>query len=287
MKRPAKLLPRSLRREKPTASGDSTGGEIAPDAADESAKAPPAPDGAPQRSGWSRLARMGKPRATRANVLASVLAVLLGFAMVTQVHEHQSSGLDDLSQGDLIALLDGVNQQSLRLDQEAAKLRRTRDSLKSSSGDKAAISAAKQRKQILGILAGTLPAKGPGIAITIKDPKRAVEPAAILNAVEELRDAGAEAIQVGGVRVVASTWFGATKDHKLLVDGQVVKPPYIILAIGDPHTMSTAMSIPGGTVDSLKQVGASPTVTSLDTVDVDALRASKMPRYAQSEDSAD
>ncbi len=246
----------------------------------------PDPDGpdesAPERSGWSRLVRMGRPRATRANVLAGVLAVLLGFAMVTQVHEHKESGLEDLSQGDLIALLDGVNQQSLHLDQEAAKLQRTRNSLKSSSGDKEAISAAKQRKQMLGILAGTLPATGPGIAITIKDPDAVVQPANVLNAVEELRDAGAEAIQVGNVRVVAETWFGATKDHRLLVDGTVVKPPYVILAIGDPHTMATAMSIPGGVVDTLEQVGASPGVTSLDTVNIDALRGAKKPRYARS-----
>lgn len=236
----------------------------------------------PGRSGWSRLARMGKPRATRANVLAAVLAILLGFAMVTQVHERQESGLEDLSQGELIALLDGVNQQSLHLDQEAAKLQRTRDSLKSSSGDEEAISAAKERKQMLGILAGTLPATGPGIAISVKDPDSTVQPANILGAVEELRDAGAEAIQVGNVRVVASTWFGATDDHRLLVDGTVVKPPYIILAIGDPHTMATAMSIPGGVVDTLEQVGASPSVTSLDTVNIDALRGTKKPRYARS-----
>lgn len=251
-----------------------------------SRKTDSAPQAAPaNRSGWARLLRMGKPRATRANLFATVLAVLLGFAMVTQVHEHQSSGLEDLSQGDLIALLDGVNQQSLHLDQEAAKLTRTRDSLKTSSGDKAAIKAAKERKQVLGILAGTLPASGPGIAVTVKDPDGVVQPATILNAVEELRDAGAEAIQINDVRVVASTWFAATKDHRLLVDGTAVDPPYILLAIGDPHTMATAMDIPGGVVDSMKQLGASPTVTTLDTVNIDALRASKVPRYARSDGS--
>jgi len=238
------------------------------------------------RSGWSRLLRMGRPRATRANLFATLLAVLLGFAMVTQVHEHRTSGLENLSQGDLIALLDGVNQQSLHLDQERAKLTRTRDSLKTSSGDKAAISAAQERKNVLGILAGTLPAKGPGIAITVSDPDRVVQPANLLDAVEELRDAGAEAIQIAGVRVVADTWFGVDDDNTMLVDGQPIQPPYIILAIGSPHTMSTAMAIPGGVIDSLKQLGAHPSVASLKTVNIDALRAPKKPRYAQSDGSA-
>ncbi|TWP36802.1 DUF881 domain-containing protein [Leekyejoonella antrihumi] len=262
---------------------------IAPQSSQEGEEPPVRPaegtSAEPGRSGWARLLRMGRPRATRANVFATLLALALGFAMVTQVHENLASGLENLSQGDLIALLDGVNQQSLHLDQEKAKLTRTRASLQTSTGDKAALSAAQERKDVLGILAGTLPAQGPGIALTINDPKAVVQAANVLDAVEELRDAGAEAIQIAGVRVVADTWFGVNGDNALVVDGQVVQSPYIILAIGSSHTMSTAMEIPGGVVDSLKQLGAHPSVASLKTVNIDALRAPTVPRYAQSDGS--
>lgn len=251
----------------------------------------PAPTGSPEaedetvRTGWSRLWRAARPRLTRANAYITVLAALLGFAMVAQVHETHSSGLENLRQEDLVALLDGVNQQSLKLSKEADQLTTTKNQLKGSAGDQAALKAATQRLQTLGILAGTLPATGPGIRMTIADPKGAVQPSDLLNAVEELRDAGAEAMQLNSVRVVADTYFAQSAGKGMVVDGKKIKPPYVLSAIGDPHTMSTAMAIPGGVVDSLKQLDADPTITSTQHVGVTALRAASTPRYARPDNS--
>lgn len=239
------------------------------------------PDEKPVRTGWERLWRAGRPRLTRANAYITVLAVLLGFAMVAQVHETRSSGLENLRQEDLVALLDSVNQQSLKLSKEADNLTATKRKLQDDTGDQAALKAATARLQTLGILAGTLPATGPGIRITVKDPKGVVRPSDVLNAVEELRDAGAEAMQINSVRVVASTYFAESTDGALVADGTALQAPYTILAIGDPHTMATAMEIPGGVADALKQLGASPVIRSFKRIDVTALRAVSTPRYAQ------
>ncbi|MFC6706895.1 DUF881 domain-containing protein [Flexivirga alba] len=241
----------------------------------------PAAEDEPVRTGWSRLWRAARPRLTRANGFITILAALLGFAMVAQVQETRSSGLENLRQEDLVALLDGVNQQSLKLSQEADRLTRTKTQLESSGGDEAALQAATDRLQTLGILAGTLPATGPGIRITIKDPKNVVKPSDVLNAVEELRDAGAEAIQLDAVRIVADSYFTDSGTSGMVADGKPVQAPYVITAIGDPHTMATAMAIPGGVVDALKQLGATPSVTSAKRVDVTALRPTSKPRYAQ------
>lgn len=246
---------------------------------------PPVPAASPEaatvRTGWARLWRAARPRLTRANGFITVLAALLGFAMVAQVQETRSSGLENLRQEDLVALLDGVNQQSLKLSQEADRLNRTKTQLESSGGDEAALQAATDRLKTLGILAGTLPATGSGIRITIEDPKGVVKPSDVLNAVEELRDAGAEAIQLDSVRIVADSYFSAAGGSGMIADGKAVEAPYVITAIGDPHTMATAMAIPGGVVDALKQLGATPSVKSANRVDVTALRPTSKPRYAQ------
>lgn len=238
-----------------------------------------------QRSstGWARLRRMGAPRATRANLLAAVLALLLGFAMVTQVRETRSSGLENLRQSDLVALLGSVNNQSSRLSKESRDLTRTRDKLKQ-GGSGAAEQAARERAATLGILAGTEKATGPGIRMVITDSKDEVGAPNLLDTVQELRDSGAEAIQIDGVRVVASTWFGTDSKDRLVVDGTVVRPPYTVRAIGDPHTMATAMAIPGGVTESLEQAGATVTIDQKKKVDVTALRPSKAPDYAQPSD---
>lgn len=232
-------------------------------------------------SGWRTLARMGRPRATKANVLAALLAAALGFATVAQVQLNRSSGLDGLSQDDLVALLDGEAQQSIRLDRETAALTATRDQLKGSGSDEAALKAARLRLSQLGILAGTVPAKGPGVQVVVSDPKSGVQSATLLDAVQELRDAGAEAIQVNGVRVVASTYFSTGPDNRLKVDTTTINAPYTILAIGDGQTMATAMAIPGGVVSTMRQLGATATVTTSKAVTVSALRAPGADRYAR------
>lgn len=243
-------------------------------------------DEAPKTRGpWSRLSRMGRPRLTKANALATVLALLLGFAMVTQVRANRAGGLEAMSQEDLVNLLDNVNQQGTRLNTEISTLTAQRDTLKSSGGDQAAVAAAQERLAALRILAGTAPAQGPGITFTINDPSKSLASNNILDAVEELRDAGAEAIQIGDVRIVADSWFGLTDDGRLIADGKTLQPPYVITAIGDPHTMSTALAIPGGVVETLRQSDIRTEMVSKQLVRVTALRASAAPRYAQAEPS--
>ncbi len=232
-------------------------------------------------SGWRTLARMGRPRATKANLLAALLAAALGFAMVTQVQLNRSSGLDNLSQDDLVALLDGEAQQSIRLDREATALTATRNQLRGSGNDEAALKAARQRLTQLGILAGTVKARGQGVKIVVADPKAAVQAPNLLDAVQELRDAGAEAIQLNGVRVVASTYFSAGPGNRLRVDTTAISAPYTILAIGEAHTMSTAMAIPGGVVSTMRQLGATAVVTSSKSIEVSALRAPGSDRYSR------
>ena len=50
----------------------------------------------------------------------------------------------------------------------------------------------------MAILLGTRPAHGPGVEVTITDPQHELKAEDLLDVVEELRGAGAEAIQFGG-----------------------------------------------------------------------------------------
>ena len=106
-----------------------------------------------------------------------------------------------------------------------------------------------------------------------------VRSAQVLDLVQELRDAGAEAIQIGSVRVVASTWF-ADAAGGVSVDGTALRPPYTVLAIGESQTMATALEIPGGVVASLPDRAAA-TVAAREQVEVTALHAVRAPRYAR------
>lgn len=232
-------------------------------------------------TGWRRLMSIARPRATKANAFAAMLTILLGFAVATQVRQNQVLGLESLRQSELVTILDNATGLSARLDQNTRELQATRDELISgSAGGAAAVSAAQKRLDALRVLAGTAQARGPGIRMTIGDPGAKVTPPLLLDAIEELRDAGAEAIQVGGVRVVASSYFGLS-GSRVEIDATAITEPYVILAIGNPQTMSSAMEIPGGLSENVRQLGASITINEATELTVGALHTLREPRYAR------
>jgi len=162
------------------------------------------------------------------------------------------------------------------------------------------LAEARRRAQVLGVLAGTVPARGPGVLVTISDPRRAVTAEVLLDALEEMRDAGAEAVQLEGsvdpvsnapadgqtVRVVAGTSFVDSPDAGgVTVDGTLLLPPYRFVVIGDPATISAALAIPGGVTDNVGQRGGRAFVTRREGLVVGALRALDRPRYARPADT--
>jgi uncharacterized protein YlxW (UPF0749 family) len=155
---------------------------------------------------------------------------------------------------DLVQILDDLGARQDRLDAESIRLTGLQRDLEAGSTVEA-VAEAKRRLAALQVLAGTTPVTGPGVTLTITDPQGVIDSTVLLDAVQELRDAGAEAIQVGTSRVVVDTWFGDS-DKGLVVDGQPIPAPIRILAIGDPDTMAAALSIPGGLADSVRTRGA-------------------------------
>jgi uncharacterized protein YlxW (UPF0749 family) len=202
--------------------------------------------------------------------------------LAVQVRSNTStSGLPAARQEDLVRILDDLSSREDRLRRQIAELEAARTRL-STTGDSSstALEEARKRSDALGILAGTVPAQGPGIQLTLTDPERRLAAEDLLDAVEELRAAGAEAIQVGGVRIGLDSSFTAT-DRGLAVDGVTIAAPYQIVAIGDPSTLATAMEIPGGVADTVKRAGGNAVTEQRQRVVIRALRAVRTPRYSQ------
>ncbi|KRD19221.1 hypothetical protein ASE48_23175 [Mycobacterium sp. Root265] len=220
--------------------------------------------------------------------LGVLLCMLLGIAIVTQVRQTGSGdSLETARPADLLVLLDSLQQREAALNTEVADLQQTLNSLQASgSSDQAAIENAQARLAALSILIGAVAAVGPGVTINVQDNARGVSPETMLDVINELRAAGAEAMEIrgsgagGAVRVGVDTWVVGAPGA-LIIDGVTLGSPYSVLAIGDPPTLSAAMNIPGGAMDSVKRVGGAMTVTQSESVEVTALRQPKPRQYAQ------
>ena len=218
--------------------------------------------------------------------LGALLCLVLGIAIVTQVRQTESGdALETARPADLLVLLDSLQQREAALNTEVAELQRNLASMQTAgSSDQAAIQNAQARLAALSILIGTVAATGPGVTITIDDPGPGVAPETMLDVINELRAAGAEAMEVRSgqqaVRVGVDTWV-VGGPGALVIDTLTLSPPYSVLAIGDPPTLAAAMNIPGGAVDSVERVGGTMTVAQSERVDITTLRQPKARQYAQ------
>ncbi len=204
------------------------------------------------RSGRARI-RAALLRPGRGQVLAAIILFVVGAAGAMQIRIN--AGDDTYASArreDLIQLLDGLSAESRRLEGEIAQLEETRSNLQSGADtQRVAREQAEEHLSELSILAGTAPAVGPGIRMRIADPRAAVDAGVLLDAVEEMRDAGAEVIEVNNtIRIVGSTWFGSDA-RGLVIDGKPVSRPITFEVIGDPHNLEEAAQFRGGIVSEI------------------------------------
>lgn len=214
-----------------------------------------------------------RPRATKGHLIGGLLCLGLGFAISVQVQSTQSdSTFATARQDELVGILSDLSQRSERLRGDLRDLEDTKGNLQRDVQGETAIEDARRRAATYGLLAGTLPATGPGIELTIGDPRR-VKAGVMLDTLQELRDAGAEVIQVNDVRVGVDTFFLDSPGGGVEADGRRLEPPYRFLAIGDPHTLTTALNIPGGVMKNLHSAGAAAVITQRQQIVIRAIRS--------------
>ncbi|HEX9696417.1 MAG TPA: DUF881 domain-containing protein [Actinomycetota bacterium] len=191
----------------------------------------------------------------RPGQIALALAVaLLGFLLATQFQasEDLQGRLSSEREEDLAQLLANLQQRSDALIEETVAIR-VELARAASSQDQERVLAENAARQLadLRMLLGLVKARGPGIEIVITDPEGTIGADVLVDATQELRDAGAEAIEINGIRVVADTSFSGSPGALRVDRASALRAPYQIKAIGDPQTMAEAMRIPGGMVDSV------------------------------------
>ncbi len=212
---------------------------------------------------------MGRPRATRANLLVLLLAVVLGAAIAAQVQLTNERGLAELSQTDLVRVLDDVSLRSSRLDQQVRELESTRDRLQSGTGTSAeALEQAQKRLDTLGILAGTVGAAGAGHHAAHQRPRQPGHAVRSSSTSSRSCATAAPRSSTSGACASSPRASSVTPGARSRSTAPPIERPFVIKAIGDSKTLSSAMTIPGGIVESVRQKGANATVTESERVEI-------------------
>lgn len=239
------------------------------------------PDSTPGRD--RLLSAMRKP--SRAQLVVGGLLAVLGFSTVVQVNDiDRDDTYSGLREQDLIEILNAQSGTAERARSEVARLERSLDSLQSDATSRsAALSQTQERIRTLNILAGLVPVTGPGIRVTITETEGRASLNSLLDLVQELRTADAEAMEFNDkLRLAAQSAFNDGASGGIELDGQLLEPPYVIDVIGDPHALHGALTFGSGPIEQLETYdGASVDVQELDSLTIESVRTAERPVNAE------
>ena len=240
--------------------------------------APPEPD--PVRVRLSKVLTSS----SRRQLVVAVLLAVLGFAFVVQVRDTKANDTyAGVRESDLIQVLNGLTGTAERARREVDRLQTRRDALRDQNGARsAALDEAEQRVRTLNIIAGLVPVTGPGLRVTITESTSRVSVGSLLDTVQELRTAGAEAMEFNDeIRLGADSSFQDAVGG-IELDDQLLEPPYVLDVIGDPHILRTALTFSSGPVETLQSLdGATVTIEDLESVEITSVRQASRPEYAE------
>lgn len=201
----------------------------------------------------------------------TLVFVFLGILLSLQF-QAQSRIASDLSMQkteNLIAMVRGLSEKRQKLSVEIADLSNTlRSQVENDRDEKKLISNLKAEVNKLSIVTGTTGVKGPGLEITIEKhmPVLYID---IINIVNELWAAGAEAIAINEHRVVNNTVIFYAEDNSsmfITVNNYRLSFPIIIRAIGNSNNLEKGLTIPGGIMDNLALFHAFPQLAKADSL---------------------
>ncbi|MEA2520346.1 MAG: hypothetical protein QOF49_2426 [Chloroflexota bacterium] len=194
----------------------------------------------------------------KSQLTIALVACLLGLLVVIQLRgQAGGSGLATKSPQDLTILVANLNTENDRLRTEVTTLQNQLDELRADRSIGA--TSIGQLESDLGRIrawSGLDPIAGKGVEITIAGE---IVAGAVDDLLNELRNAGAEAIAIEDIRLISRTTVSGVPGS-LDVDGFLLRDPFTIRAIGKPESLVGSLTRAGGIVAQLSATNPGATV---------------------------
>jgi uncharacterized protein YlxW (UPF0749 family) len=217
----------------------------------------------------------------RSQITIAAVALILGLLVVIQLRSQSlSSGLAQLSSQDLTILVANLNARNDQLRREGSSLEVELATLTAnqSRGDVSVDEITADLERVRAY-AGLDPVGGPGVVISISG---AIDGSGVEELINELRNAGAEAIATDGIRVVAGVVVTGPPGGAQ-VDGVALGDMFELLAIGAPDKLTGSLTRSGGVIAQLAatQPDVVVTVTPVDRLELPATTRTLVPEHGQ------
>lgn len=219
-------------------------------------------------------------RRRRSQLAVAAVTFALGLLVVVQLRAQAgSAGLAQLSSQDLTVLVANVNARNDQLRREVSSLD---DELRALNQNRARGDQSLDELQAdlrrVRAYAGLDAVGGSGVTISIRGP---IDGSGVEELINELHNAGAEAIATGAIRVVTGVVVTGTPGSAS-IDGSPLGTIFELSAIGAPDKLTGSLTRSGGVIAQLAatEPDVSVTVTPVDRVELPATTRVLVPTHA-------
>lgn len=205
-----------------------------------------------------------------------VVAMLIGVLGVGQLNSQaRPSEITSLSAQELSTLIETLIARNRELRTGLADIReQLREYEVAGPQGQSALQVSREDLRRITAFGGLAPVNGQGIVMTVEGDLDAI---ALNDLINELRNAGAEAIAVDAVRITARS-VAIEGPRSLEVDGVDVGRSFMVQAIGSPDGLLSAMQRPGGIISQLKLfISATIVIRQAEAVQLPASKVALLP----------
>jgi uncharacterized protein YlxW (UPF0749 family) len=215
-----------------------------------------------------------------AQISLTGVALIIGMLLVGQLRSQaRPTELSTLSSQDLSTLIETLSDRNRELRSGLSDVReQLREYRAAEPQGQSALDVSSEDLRRITAFSGEASVEGQGIVLTASGDLDAI---ALNDLVNELRNAGAEALAVDGVRITAAS-VCVQGSGSLEIDGVPIGQTFTIRAVGDPDGLLAALERPGGIISQLKLfVHATIDVSQSQQVLIPATRRSLAPTVAK------
>lgn len=189
--------------------------------------------------------------------IMSFLLVCVIFMQFKVVNETDISEIESMREEELQK---AISEWKEKYEDTNNKLEDTKEKIKEykekSESDEETAKLVKKELEEANIILGKTDVIGDGIQVILTDNNENEYVARdLLNIINELRAAGAEAISINGERIINLTDIVDISNRYILVNSNKISSPYTILAIGDEDYLKSALNVKNGYVDTKQKEG--------------------------------
>jgi uncharacterized protein YlxW (UPF0749 family) len=185
----------------------------------------------------------------RRQLMILITSVLVGFLIVMQARSFTDVttmvGRD--TRADVFREIKILKTTNEKLSSEINDLE---DRLAKMSNNQIALEGIRLEIEKYRLITGRVNVAGPGVSLSLNGEVRAIWLTDIVN---ELFNAGAEAVSVNGIRLTdAGSGFDTIPNGQIVLNGAILKKPFVFTAIGDKKVLQDALEQPQGILQRLR-----------------------------------